>query len=63
MFKVLPEALRQKYGRVAFATDNAASHKSRLIRKYLMSTGGDVVLICLPPYTTQIRPGRSTLWS
>ena len=56
MFKVFPEALRQKYGKVAFATDNAVSHKSRLIRKYLKSTGGDVVLICLPPYTPQINP-------
>ena len=56
MFKVFPEALRQKYGKVAFATDNAASNKSRLIRKYLKSTGGDAVLICLPPYTPQINP-------
>ena len=37
-------------------TDNAASHKSDLIKKYLKSTDGDVVLICLPPYTPQLNP-------
>ena len=56
VFKVFLEALRQKYGRVAFVTDNARSHKSRLIQKYLKSAGGDVVLIYLPPYTPQLNP-------
>ena len=56
VFKVFLEALRQKYGRVAFVTDNAKSHKSKLIRDYLKSTGGDVVLIYLPPYTPQLNP-------
>lgn len=37
-------------------TDNAASRKSHLIRKYLKSTGGDAVLIYLPPYTPQLNP-------
>jgi transposase len=37
-------------------TDNATSHKSRLIREYLESTGGDVVLMYLPPYTPQLNP-------
>ena len=49
VFKVFLEALRQKYGKVAFVTDNTASHKSELIQKYMKSTGGDVVLIYLPP--------------
>ena len=56
VFKVFLEALRQKYGRVAFVTDNARSHKSQFIQKYLESTGGDVVLVCLPPYTPQLNP-------
>ena len=56
VFKVFLEALRQKYGKVAFVTDNAGSHKSKLIQKYLRSTGGDVVLIYLPPYTPQLNP-------
>ena len=56
VFKIFLEALRQKYGRVAFVTDNASSHKSRLIREYLESTGGDVVLMYLPPYTPQLNP-------
>lgn len=37
-------------------TDNISSHKSRLIREYLESTGGDVVLTCLPPYAPQLNP-------
>ena len=50
------EALRQKCGKVAFVTDNAASRKLDLIKKYLKLTGGDVVLIYLPPYTPQLNP-------
>ena len=56
VFKVFLEALRQKYGRVMFVTDNARSHKSQLIQRYLKSTGGDVVLIYLPPHTPQLNP-------
>ena len=56
VFKVFLEALRQKYGRVAFVTDNAKSHRSKLIQEYMESTGGDVVLIYLPPYTPQLNP-------
>ena len=56
VFKVFLEALRQKYGKVAFVTDNAKSHKSKLIQDYLKSTGGDVVLIYLPPHTPQLNP-------
>ena len=35
VFKVFLEALHQKYGKVAFITDNAKSHKSKLIQEYL----------------------------
>ena len=56
VFKVFLEALRQKYGRVAFVTDNAKSHRSKLVQEYLESTGGDAVLICLLPYTPQLNP-------
>ena len=56
VFKVFLEALRQKYGKVAFVTDNAKSHKSELIQKYLETAGDDVVLIYLPPYTPQLNP-------
>ena len=51
VFKVFLEALRQKYGKVVFVTDNAKSHKSKLIQEYLGLTGDDIVLIYLPPYT------------
>ena len=56
VFKVFLEALHQKYGRVAFVTDNAKSHRSKLVQEYLESTGGDMVLIYLPPYTPQLNP-------
>ena len=56
VFKVFLEALRQKYGRMAFVTDNASSHKSKIIQKYLESTGCGAVLVCLPPYTPQLNP-------
>lgn len=36
--------------------DNASYHKSHIIQKYLESTGGEVVLIYLPPYTPQLNP-------
>ena len=61
VFKVFLGALRQKYGRVTFVTDNARSHKSQLIQKYLKSTGGDVVLVCLPLYTPQPKPHRDAV--
>ena len=61
VFKVFLEALRQKYGRVTFVADNATSHKSQLIQKCLKSTGGDVVLVCLPPYTPQPKPHRGAV--
>ena len=56
VFKIFLEALRQKYGKVVFVTDNAKSHNSKLIRDYLEMTGGDVVLIYLPAYTPQLNP-------
>jgi transposase len=56
VFRVFLEALRQKYGRVAFVADNAASHKSQLIQKYLKSTSGDVVLMYLPTFPPQPNP-------
>ena len=56
VFKIFLEALRQKYGKVVFVTDNAKSHDSKLIKDYLKQTGGDVVLIYLPAYTPQLNP-------
>ena len=56
VFKIFLEALRQKYGKVVFVTDNAKSHDSKLIKDCLKQTGGDVVLIYLPAYTPQLNP-------
>ena len=44
VFKIFLEALRQKYGKVVFVTDNAKSHDSKLIKDCLKTAGGDVVL-------------------
>ncbi len=53
-FKIFLEALRQEYGKVTFIMDNASYHRSRYVQNYLASTNGDVVLIHLPPYTSQL---------
>ena len=53
---VFPGALRQKYGRAAFVTDNARSRKPKPIRRCLKSAGGDVVLTCPPPHAPQLNP-------
>ena len=60
-FKVFLEALRQKYGRVAFVTDNAKSHKSKLIQDCLKSTGGDVCPGMPAPVHPAAEPHRDTV--
>ena len=57
VFKVFPEALRQKYGQVALVTENASSHKSKLSKRCPESAGGDVPMY-LPPYTPQLNPPK-----
>ena len=61
VFKVFLEALRQKYGKVAFVTDNAASHKSKLVQEYLESTGGDVCPGMPVPVHHAAEPHRDTV--
>ena len=43
------------------ALDNASYHKSKAVREYVESTGGDVELEFLPPYTPQLNPVE-TVW-
>ena len=38
-----------------------AHHKSKAVREYVESTGGDVELEFLPPYTPQLNPVE-TVW-
>ena len=56
MFINFLKGLHKKYGKIALVTDNAASHKSKLVNQYLKSTNGNVILIYLPPYTPQLNP-------
>ena len=56
VFKVFLEAPRQKYGKAALVTDNAKSHRPKLIREYLKSTGGDTAPTCPPPHAPRLDP-------
>ena len=40
------------------ALDNASYHKSKAVREYVESIGGDVELEFLPPYTPQLNLSR-----
>ena len=56
MFIKFLKEIHKKYGKIALVTDNATSHKSKLVKQYLKSTNGDVILMYLPPYTPQLNP-------
>ena len=48
--------LRRVYPKFAMILDNAGYHKSRMVSRFIESTGGDIKLIYLPPYTPQLNP-------
>ena len=48
--------LRQIYPKFAMMLDNAGCHKSLVVSRFTGSTGGDIKLIYLPPYTPQLNP-------
>ena len=48
--------LQQTYPKFAMILDNAGYHKSLMVSRFIGSTGGDVKLIYLPPYTPQLNP-------
>ena len=48
--------LRLVYPKFAMILDNAGYHKSRMVSRFIESTGGDIKLIYLPPYTPQLNP-------
>ena len=53
--------IRRDRPRLFMALDNASYHKSKAVREYVESAGGDVGLEFLPPYTPQLNPVE-TVW-
>ena len=53
--------IRRDHPRLFMVLDNASHHKSKAVREYVESTGGDVELEFLPPYTPQLNPVE-TVW-
>ena len=56
------EEIRRDCGPFYMVLDNASYHKSKSVREYVDSTGDDVDLEFLPPYTPQLNPVE-TVWS
>lgn len=51
--KALRTHLRQ---RLLVVWDGLKAHRSRLVREYLDSTGGDIQMAFLPPYSPELNP-------
>ena len=56
-FREFLEEIRREF----MVLDNASYHKSKAVREYVESAGGDVELEFLPPYTPQLNPVE-TVW-
>ena len=48
--------LQKSYKKFVLILDNASCHKSVMVEEFIKSTGGDIVLVFLPPYTPQLNP-------
>ena len=55
-FREFLEEIRMDRPRLFMVLDNASYHKSKAVRAYVESAGGDVELEFLPPYTPQLNP-------
>ncbi len=60
-FQEFLEEIRRDRPRLFMVLDNASYHKSKAVREYVESAGGDVELEFLPPYTPQLNPVE-TVW-
>ena len=60
-FREFLEEIRRDRPRLFMVLDNASYHKSKAVREYVESAGGDVELEFLPPYTPQLNPAE-TVW-
>ena len=57
-FREFLEEIRRDRPRLFMVLDNASYHKSKAVREYVESAGGDVELEFLPPYTLAAEPRR-----
>ena len=60
-FREFLEGIRRDRPRLFMVLDNAPYHKSKAVREYVESAGGDVELEFFPPYTPQLNPVE-TVW-
>ena len=60
-FREFLEEIRRDRPRLFMVLDNASYHKSKAVREYVESAGGDIELEFLPPYTPQLNPVE-TVW-
>ena len=60
-FREFLEEIRRNRPRLFMVPDNASYHKSKAVREYVESAGGDIELEFLPPYTPQLNPVE-TVW-
>ena len=60
-FREFLEEIRRDRPRLFMVLDNASYHKSKAVREYVESTGGDIELEFLLPYTPQLNPVE-TVW-
>ena len=60
-FREFLEEIRRDRPRLFMVLDNASHNKSKAVREYVESAGGDVELEFLPPYTPQLNPVE-TVW-
>ena len=50
------QELLKTYPKFVMVLDNASCHKSKMVTEFVESTDGDIRLVFLPPYTTQLNP-------
>ena len=60
-FREFLEEIRRDHPQFYMVPDNASYHKSKAVKEYVESIGGDVGLEFLPPYTPQLSPVE-TVW-
>lgn len=48
--------LQETHPRFVYTLDDASSHRSEKVNRFIESTGGDIVLVFLPPHMPQLNP-------
>lgn len=50
------QGIYETYGRVLLVMDNASYHRSKDLMKHIEEYGGDVCIVCQPPYSPDLNP-------